>query len=59
VESLSNKKIVAISCGETHTLTLTDNGHLYSFGSNICGQLGQFTSEYERKRRDSFEEINF
>jgi alpha-tubulin suppressor-like RCC1 family protein len=58
VEALSNKKIVAISCGETHTLALTDNGHLYSFGSNICGQLGQYVSEYERKRRDSYEEIN-
>jgi hypothetical protein len=32
---------------------------LYSFGSNICGQLGQFVSDYEKKRRDSFEEINF
>lgn len=37
VTSLLNKKIVAISCGETHTLCLTDTGHLYSFGGNSCG----------------------
>ena len=37
VVSLQNKKVVAISCGETHTLALTDSGHLYSFGANGCG----------------------
>ncbi len=42
IKALMNKKIVAISCGETHTLALTDSGHLYSFGGNTCGQLGQF-----------------
>lgn len=57
VAALSNKKIIAISCGETHTLALTDAGHLYSFGANGCGQLGQFLCEYEKRRRDSFEDI--
>jgi len=38
-------------------LALTDTGHLYSFGANGCGQLGQFLCEYERRRRDSFEEV--
>lgn len=57
--ALANKKITAISCGETHTLALTDNGHLYSFGANGCGQLGQFQNDYDRKRRGSFEEIVF
>jgi len=37
VAALQNKKVVAISCGETHTLALTDSGHLYSFGANGCG----------------------
>ena len=37
VFALQNKKIIAISCGETHTLALTDTGHLYSFGANGCG----------------------
>ena len=59
VMALTNKKIVSISCGETHTLALTDGGHLYSFGANGCGQLGQFQNEYDRRRRSSFEEIIF
>lgn len=59
VLALANKKITAISCGETHTLALTENGHLYSFGANGCGQLGQFQNDYDRKRRGSFEDIIF
>lgn len=59
VQALNNKKIVAISCGETHTMALTDSGHLYSFGANGCGQLGQYQNEYDRKRRESYEEITF
>jgi alpha-tubulin suppressor-like RCC1 family protein len=56
---LINKKIVAISCGETHTQCLTDSGHLYSFGANGCGQLGQFINDLEKRRRGSFEEVTF
>jgi len=59
VLALSNKKIVAVSCGETHTLTLTESGHLYSFGGNTCGQLGQFMKEMDKSRRKSFEDITF
>jgi len=59
VQALSNKNIVAISCGETHTMALTDSGHLYSFGANGCGQLGQFQNEFDKKRRESYEEISF
>ena len=57
VSALANKKIVAISCGETHTLALTDTGHLYSFGANGCGQLGQFVCEFEKRRKESFEDV--
>lgn len=59
VQALINKKIVAISCGETHTQCLTDSGHLYSFGANGCGQLGQFINDMEKRRRGSFEEVTF
>ncbi len=39
--ALSKKFVVAVSCGEAHTLALDDNGVVYSFGANGCGQLGQ------------------
>lgn len=29
-----------ISCGEKHTAVLTVQGHLYTMGSNLRGQLG-------------------
>jgi len=40
VTALGNKKIIDVSCGELHTLALTETGTLYSFGGNTCGQLG-------------------
>ena len=32
--------IISIKCGKHHSLLLTLNGYVYSFGSNIYGQLG-------------------
>lgn len=29
-----------VACGNRHTLALTEDGHLYAFGSNAYGQLG-------------------
>jgi hypothetical protein len=29
-----------ITCGETHSLLLTNNGVLYAFGNNLLGQIG-------------------
>lgn len=58
IKALVNKKIVAISCGETHTVCLTDSGHLYSFGGNTCGQLGQYcgeTSTNSTRKEDSLQ----
>jgi alpha-tubulin suppressor-like RCC1 family protein len=40
VKLLRGKVITAVSCGEAHTLTLTDKGCVYSFGASNCGQLG-------------------
>lgn len=54
-----NKKIIGISCGETHTLCLTESGHLYSFGGNTCGQLGQFMNESDKKKKNKIEDITF
>jgi hypothetical protein len=41
IKALEGKKIVAVSCGEAHTLVLDENGIIHSFGANSCGQLGQ------------------
>ncbi|EUD69056.1 hypothetical protein C922_00748 [Plasmodium inui San Antonio 1] len=38
-------KIANISCGSEHTLALSENGNVYSWGSNLFGQCGQ---KYER-----------
>lgn len=31
---------VAVACGDNHSAVLTDGGLLYTFGSNVFGQLG-------------------
>jgi alpha-tubulin suppressor-like RCC1 family protein len=36
-----NKNIVDLSIGESHSLALTKDGELLSFGSNLFGQLGR------------------
>ncbi|XP_076636822.1 HECT and RLD domain containing E3 ubiquitin ligase 4 isoform X2 [Colletes latitarsis] len=40
VKTLGTSVIVQIACGAKHTLALTNNGELYSWGSNNEGQLG-------------------
>ena len=32
--------IIQVVCGYSHTLCLSDEGVLYTWGSNTCGQLG-------------------
>lgn len=45
VVALDKKKIVEISCGEAHSLVLTEKGHVFGIGANSCGQLGQCYTE--------------
>ncbi|CAJ1407926.1 unnamed protein product [Effrenium voratum] len=40
VDQLKDYKVIATACGDVHTLALTDNGHVYSFGGGSYGQLG-------------------
>ncbi|KAL4788333.1 regulator of chromosome condensation 1/beta-lactamase-inhibitor protein II [Aspergillus varians] len=37
---LANKKITSIALGQDHTLAITENGDIFSWGSNKFGQLG-------------------
>ena len=43
---LASKRIVQVACGEAHTLALTQEGEVYTWGHNSNGQLGLgFNSE--------------
>lgn len=38
---LKNQRIASIACGSAHNLVITrDTAHMYSWGSNVLGQLG-------------------
>ena len=37
---LGQKKIIAIALGQNHTLAITEEGEVYSWGNNTFGQLG-------------------
>ncbi|KAI1124581.1 hypothetical protein F5Y10DRAFT_28299 [Nemania abortiva] len=37
---LSDKKVTAVALGQNHTLAVTSEGELWSWGSNSCSQLG-------------------
>lgn len=37
---LSNKKVKSVALGQDHTLAITENGDIFSWGSNKFGQLG-------------------
>jgi alpha-tubulin suppressor-like RCC1 family protein len=41
VNGFNDEKVVMISCGWSHSMALTEGGHVFSWGSNYFGQLGQ------------------
>ncbi|XP_017765568.1 PREDICTED: probable E3 ubiquitin-protein ligase HERC4 isoform X2 [Eufriesea mexicana] len=50
IKTLGTSVVVQIACGMKHALALTNNGELYSWGSNTEGQLGLGTHvKYEVK----------
>ena len=40
VAALNDLKVKVVSCGNNHTVIITEDGNLYSFGKNEFGQLG-------------------
>jgi alpha-tubulin suppressor-like RCC1 family protein len=39
-KSISCEKVIVVSCGAFHTLFLTTEGKIFSFGQNKYGRLG-------------------
>ena len=39
-DGIENKRAVQIACGQSHTVALTSEGDVYTWGSNRHGQLG-------------------
>ncbi|RAQ47944.1 BTB domain and ankyrin repeat protein [Aspergillus flavus] len=37
---LASKKVISVALGQDHTLAITENGEIFSWGSNKFGQLG-------------------
>lgn len=40
ISNFNGIKVVKLACGYSHVLALTDEGTMYSWGSNSHGQLG-------------------
>jgi RCC1 and BTB domain-containing protein len=45
VEGLEGKEIRQVACGDDHSVVLTSEGFVYTFGSNKCGQIGHGITE--------------
>jgi serine/threonine protein kinase len=45
VNGFNDERIVMISCGDSHSMALTESGYVYSWGYNIDGQLGNGCGE--------------
>lgn len=56
---LKGKKVVHISCGDSSSVVVTDNGEVYSWGHNGVGQLGigNCTSQAEPQKVTTFAKI--
>nr|XP_023493507.1 probable E3 ubiquitin-protein ligase HERC6 isoform X2 [Equus caballus] len=48
IGALRNLGVIYISCGYEHTAVLTQNGKVFTFGDNSCGQLGHSPSAQDR-----------
>ena len=47
IEALSGTRVVAIAAGNTHSMVLTHEGAVLSFGWGMYGQLGHGEAEYQ------------
>ena len=63
MNEFNGDKVISISCGGLHSLALTENGNVYSWGHNEYGQLGRNCGEENHssypKLIELYEEIFF
>ncbi|RZF46926.1 hypothetical protein LSTR_LSTR013238 [Laodelphax striatellus] len=45
IESLAHSRVVTVECGQYHSMALTDDGKLYTWGWGVHGQLGHGSVE--------------
>lgn len=50
VKNLAMSTVVQIACGQNHSMALTNDGQLYSWGCNRFGQLGLGTASEQEKK---------
>ncbi|XP_044073201.1 alsin-like isoform X3 [Siniperca chuatsi] len=44
IKSLTGEEVIRVAAGSHHSLAVTAHCQVYSWGSNMCGQLGQINS---------------
>ncbi|XP_054160492.1 RCC1 and BTB domain-containing protein 2-like [Oppia nitens] len=47
IEEFVCKTVVAVSCGNSHTLALTTDGLVFAFGRNCYGQIGNSSQQHQ------------
>ncbi|XP_008325809.1 probable E3 ubiquitin-protein ligase HERC4 isoform X1 [Cynoglossus semilaevis] len=55
LKSLRSQRVMYISCGEDHTVALTKEGGVFTFGAGGYGQLGHGSTNHEINPRKVFE----
>ncbi|XP_003378945.1 putative HECT-domain protein [Trichinella spiralis] len=51
--------VISVACGDAHCVALTNDGHLFSWGSNVYGQLGvERMNVVAKARYPRIQEIN-
>ncbi|KAI8333527.1 regulator of chromosome condensation 1/beta-lactamase-inhibitor protein II [Chlamydoabsidia padenii] len=56
---LDDKKIVDVACGGMHTLAVTEDGQLYSWGCNDQRALGRSGEEYEPEQIENPDKVKY
>lgn len=57
LSTLRNDKVVAIACGWSHSMCLTEAGHVYSWGRACDGRLGIGKGNDKSPPADEFEPV--